>query len=185
MRVLDTQGKSGVLPLNRTDPSSAAQPAPQQTVRDILIQKHPPGQRAHPETLLQSSPVQKPHPVLFEQLHAETIQMAALKSQGGPGPSGLDSQGLRHLCTSFRKASSDLCNSVALLARHICTTTVDPVGLASLTACRLVALDKCPGVHPVDIGETIRCIIAKAIWAILAQKVAGSSQLCASQGVWL
>ena len=43
LQLLDTQGKSGVLPLNRTDPSSAAQPAPQQTVRDILVQKHPPG----------------------------------------------------------------------------------------------------------------------------------------------
>ena len=158
--VLDTQDKSGVLPLNRTVPSSSAQPAPQQTVRDILIQKHPPGQPAHPETLLQSSPIQKPHPVL----------------------SGLNSQGWRHLCTSFRKASSNLCNSVALLARRICTTTVDSAGLAPLTACSLVALDKCPGVCPVGIGETIRRIIAKAILRIIGpeiQEAAGSSQLCA------
>ncbi len=184
LRVLDKQDKSGVLPLNRTVPSSGAQPAPQQTVRDILIQKHPPGQPAHPETLLQSSPIQKPHPVLFEQIDGERIRMAALKSQGGAGPSGLDSQGWRRLCTSFRKASSDLCNSVALLARRICTTTVDPAGLTPLTACRLVALDKCPGVRPVGIGETIRRIIAKAILHIIGpeiQEAAGPSQLCAGQ----
>lgn len=56
--------------------------------------------------------------------------------------------------------------------------------LAPLIACRLVALDKCPGVHPIGIGETIRRIMAKAILRILApdiQEVAGSSQLCAGQ----
>ena len=181
LRVLDTQGKSGVLPLNRTVPSRGAQPAPQQTVCYIFIQRHSPGQPAHPETLLQSSPIQKPHPVLFEQIDGERIR---IKSQGGAGTSGLDSQGWRRLCTSFRKASSDLCNSVALLARHICTTTVDPAGLAPLTACRLVVLDKCPGVHPVGIGETIRRIIANAILCIIGpeiQEAAGSSQLCAGQ----
>ena len=57
LRVLDTQGKSGVLPLNRTVPSSGAQPGAQQTIHDILIQKHPPGQPTYPETLLQCSPV--------------------------------------------------------------------------------------------------------------------------------
>ena len=115
LQVLGMQGKSGVLLLKRTVPSSGALPEPQQTVRDILIQKHPPGQPAHPETLLQCSLVQKPYPVLFEQLDEERIQMAALKSQGGAGPSGLDLQGQRRLCASFRKASSDfvqLCSTV-------------------------------------------------------------------------
>ena len=110
--------------------------------------------------------------------------MAALKSQGGASPSELDSQGWRRLRTSFRKASSDLCDSVALLARSICTTTVDPAGLAPLTACRLVALDKCPRVLPVGIGEIIRRIIAKAILHVIGpeiQQAAGSSQLCAGQ----
>ena len=97
--------------------------------------------------------------------------MAALKSQGGASPSGLDSQGWRRLRTSFRKASSDLCNSVELLARRICTTTVDPVGLAPLTACRLVTLDKCPRVLLVGIGETIRRIIAKAILHIIGPEI--------------
>ena len=110
--------------------------------------------------------------------------MAALQSQGGAGPSGVDSQGWKRLCTSFRSASTELCNSVAMVARRICTSTVDPAGLAPLTASRLVALDKCPGVCPVSIEETIRRIMAKAILRILApdiKEVAGSFQLCAGQ----
>ena len=53
------------------------------------------------------------------------------------------------------KASSDLCNNIAMMARRICTKYVDPEGLPSFTACRLIALDKNPGVRPIgsaDIG---------------------------------
>ena len=63
------------------------------------------------------------------------------------------------MCTSFRQASSELCNSVALMARRIYTTLVDPEGLAPLTGCRLIALDKHPGVRPIGVGETVRRII--------------------------
>ena len=91
------------------------------------------------------------------------------------------------MCTSFRKASSELCNSVALMDRcwpRICTTLVDPKGLAPLTACGLIALDKHPGVHPIGVGETVRRIIGKAILYTIRpdiQEAAGSSHLCAGQ----
>ena len=110
--------------------------------------------------------------------------MAALQSQGGAGPTGVDSQVWKRLCTSFRSASTELYNSVAMVARRICTSTLDPAGLAPLTASQLVALDKCPGVRPIGIEEIIRHIIAKAILQILAldiKEVAGSFQLCAGQ----
>ena len=51
-------------------------------------------------------------------------------------------------------------------------------------ACRLIALDKNPGVCPIGIGNTARRIIAKAILNITRQdiqEVAGSVQLCAGQ----
>ena len=40
------------------------------------------------------------------------------------------------MCTSFKKASSELCNSVGMAARRLCT---DPKGLISLVACHLIA----------------------------------------------
>ena len=88
------------------------------------------------------------------------------------------------MCTSFKKASVELCSSVAVVARRICSTLVDPVGLSPLIACRLIALDKCPGVHPIGIGEMVRRIIGKVISHIIRddlQEAAGSSQLCAGQ----
>ena len=40
---------------------------------------------------------------------------------------------------------------------------VDPSGITPLLSCRLIALDKNPGVHPIGIGETVRRIIARAV----------------------
>ena len=71
---------------------------------------------------------------------------------------------------------------MAVVACHLCTTYVDPAGLAAFVACRLIALDKDPGVRPIGIGETCLRIISKAILAIVGQDimdVAGPLQLCA------
>ena len=56
--------------------------------------------------------------------------------------------------------------------------------IALLLACRLIALNKNPGVHPFRIGDTARWIIAKAILTITRmgiQEAAGSLQLSGGQ----
>ena len=57
-------------------------------------------------------------------------------------------------------------------------------GLSPFVACRLIALDKNPGVQPIGIGETVYRLIAKAILSVIRddiQAAAGSLQLCADQ----
>ena len=52
------------------------------------------------------------------------------------------------------------------------------------TSSRLVALDKCPGIRPIGIGEVVRRIIGKAIMRTVRydlQDAVGSIQLCAGQ----
>ena len=85
---------------------------------------------------------------------------AALQTQGSASPSGLGAYGWRRLCTSFQWASDDLCNSLALVAQHLCTSCVDPDGIDAV--CRLIALIKCPGVCPIGISEVVQWISAKA-----------------------
>ena len=71
----------------------------------------------------------------------------------------------------------DLCNALAHFGRRICTTYVDPSGLAAFTSCRLIALDKYPGVRPIVIGEVACRILGKAILAIVGgdiQETAGA-----------
>ena len=56
--------------------------------------------------------------------------------------------------------------------------------LSAFTACRLIALDKQPGVRPIGIGEVARRIISKAILSVVGQAVqeaVGCIQLCAGQ----
>ena len=104
------------------------------------------------------------------------IRTAALRTQGGAGPSGVNAAGWRRLCTAFHGASHDLCNSVAQFARRIATTYVDPAGLSAFIACRLIPLDKRPGVRPIGICETVRRIVGKAVMSIVrhdGQEAAG------------
>ena len=103
---------------------------------------------------------------------------------GGAGPSGVDAAGWRRLCTAFKKSSADLCDAIALLARRLGTSYLDPSGIQAFVACRLVALDKCPGVRPIGIGEVLRRIVGKAVLSILKEEImeaTGVLQLCAGQ----
>ena len=66
----------------------------------------------------------------------------------------------------------------------MCTTCVNPDYLSAFVACRLIPLDKRPGVRPIGIGEVHRRIIVKAILVLLKQDIldaAGPLQVCASQ----
>eukprot|EP00957_Ditylum_brightwellii_P002946 225093-Ditylum_brightwellii.AAC.1 len=49
------------------------------------------------------------------------------------------------------------------LADWLANTAPPWAAYRALMACRLVALDKCPGVRPVGIGKMVRRLIAKMV----------------------
>ena len=156
------------------------------TVLEELIKKHPSPSPASSSSLIvtDSTNFSHCHPVIFDCLNDDVIRKVVLRMEGAAGPSGVDARGWRRLCTSFHSASVDLCRSLAMVARRICTSFVDPSTLQPLLNSRLIALDKNPGVRPIGIGETSRRIISKAILSVLKQdilKTSGSLQLCAGQ----
>ena len=178
LRFLSDQSRGSFLPISASIGDS--------TVLEELIKKHPCPLSATPASLIvtDATNYSSCHPVIFEQLDEHVIRRTALHPGGTAGPSGVDALGWRHLCTSFRVASTDLCCSLALVARHISTSFVDPIALQPLLNSRLIALDKNPGVRPIGIGETSRRLIAKAILAALRQDILNTSgclQLCAGQ----
>ncbi len=159
-----------------------------QTVRDILKQKHPEGKPVTPSAVVDSDPsdpsLSEPHPVIFEQITGSLVRSVALRTEGAVGPSGIDAQGWRRLCSSFQHAFSGLCDALACVCKRICSTYVDPCGLTAFVACRLIALNKCPGVRPIGIGEVVRRILGKVILATIGddiQEAAGPLQVCAGQ----
>ena len=108
----------------------------------------------------------------------------ALRTEGAAGPSGIDAQGWRHLCSSFQQASLELCEALACVCKWICSSYVDPCGLTAFAGCRLIALNKCQGVRPIGIGEVVRRILGKVILATIGddiQEAAGALQVCAGQ----
>ena len=155
------------------------------SVRETLLDKHPCGRPLDPRAVVPPvSSAFDPHPVYFDRTTGSLICSIALHVDGAAGPSNLDAHGGRCICTSYHGASADRCNALVSLVRRLCTDYVDPAGLTAFTACRLIALDKCPGVRPISVGEVVRPIIGKAILSVIGveiQQSAGSLQLCAGQ----
>ena len=181
LRLITEQNKGEVLRLDDLVNTPNSSP---QKVRDILESKHPSAQPPHPDSVIPTEVPPPIHPIVFDALDTATIRTAALHTNGAAGPSGLDAHCWRRLCSSFSGASNELCHSLAKVAIRICTSFVDPRCTSPLLACRLIAINKNPGVHPIGICQTARRIIAKAVLSIVGGDVleaAGSCQLCAGQ----
>ena len=88
IRLLTEDAKGGVLCLSDHVDTN-------RTVKDVLIDKHPSGQPAHPESMIKDDPPEV-HPVLFESIDASMIRSAALRTTGAAGPSGLDAASYVH-----------------------------------------------------------------------------------------
>ena len=132
--------------LSYTDPDN-----PTETVRETLLKKHP-TQKPYKQSSIVSpatnTPTDEPHAIYFDVIDGHLIRGTALKTEGSAGPSGLDAAAWKRLYTSFKSASTDLCEAIAATARRLCTSYVDP----SIRCLCLVALDKCPGVRSIGIG---------------------------------
>ena len=169
---LNTNSNSGVLPIN-------------QEVMDELLIKHPQGEKADSDYVL-SGPQKPVEKVIFDNIDEEWIYTAAKHLKGSGGPSGLNSDGLkRMLCSkAFKKSSTNLCYALAVVTRRLCTEYIDPECTNILNACRLVPLNKDPGVRPIGIGEVLKRTMGKCVMKLLRPDIlkgSGNLQVCAGQ----
>ena len=77
--------------------------------------------------------------------------------------------------------SARLRDAVAALARRLANSVTPWNDVCALVSNRLIALDKCPGVRPIGIGETLRRIIGKAVCSATRADIevmCGVDQLC-------
>ena len=156
---------SGVLGLDDIIPQTNSL-----TTCDVLRAKHPMGIPACPEPLLENTP-EVVNPIIYSSLDADCVLGAALHTHGAAGISGLDAFAWRRLCSSFKSASRDLCHALAAVGRRICSSRIHPDNLSAFVACRLIPLNKCPGVRPIGVGEVPRLIISKAILRLFRQDI--------------
>ena len=171
LRLLSSTGKSGILGIN------------DDTIEQ-LHEKHPQGQPLNEEMMLEG-PMRYIHPVIFDEIDEDLVQKVALRMKGAAGPSNFDSKDWKGVLVSkaYGTSSTDLCRAIVRTAKKLCTEEVDSE-VAALMACRLIPLDKNPGLRPIGIGEVLRRIIGKLVVSILREDLresAGDLQLCAGQ----
>ena len=150
LRLLEQGAFSKILPL--TDETM-----------QCLHQKHPIASPIYEEKLLQG-PIKYISPVIYDNINAALIRKCAVRTNGASGPSGLDADCWKKMIGggSFGAVSDDLCHAIALMARQLCIDELkDPGSISAISACRLIPLDKCPGLRPIGIGEVIRRIMGK------------------------
>ena len=182
MELLDQQSIRGVLPL------------PQSTINELKW-KHAEASQAHPSLLIDGQPPFV-DPIMFQNITESTIANAALRTRGSGGPSGLDADGWRRILVSknFGVVGQNLRSALVIFVRKISTIETEVLvengrtytNLEAYTACRLIPLDKNPGVRPIGVGEVLRRIVGKAILSVIKPEImssAGNLQLCADKRV--
>jgi hypothetical protein len=170
MKILTNNMQNGILPLNEKTIS-------------CLRQKHPEPKIADPEIILNDNP-ESVHAIIFEVITPESIRKAAIHTKGGSGPSGMDADGWRRLFTSnsFGNSSTELCEAFSKVIKKLCTVEFETNTLEPLLACRLIPLDKNPGLRPIGVGEILRRIAGKVVIFLVRDDVissVGSLQVCA------
>jgi hypothetical protein len=104
------------------------------------------------------------------------VEKIARKLKGGAGPGGTDAAIWQHLLLYQKEASLALQAAMAALCETLATDNVAWTLTRALFANRLVALDKCPGVRPIGIGECLRRILGKMMAYITREDVAKEAQ---------
>ncbi len=101
------------------------------------------------------------------------IRSIVLKMTGSAGPSGLDTNRWKRICSSFSRELDDLCSTLARMTRRLCSEYIDREGVSCLLACRPI--------RPIGVGEVLRRVMAKAALQVTSDyifEVTGSLQLC-------
>ena len=110
------------------------------------------------------------HHVFYSDINGELIKKHT-KRTSGAGVSQQEDNLWHKMVTAHKDASASLCTALATVARRLVTEYVDPRGLEALLANRSIAIDKCPGLRPVGVGEMARRIIGKAVMEVTGHKV--------------
>ena len=171
LNLLSTESGGGVLQLS--DP-----------VIKSLVDKHPSPAPIQEDALLHG-PVNRVPSNYFDTIDEQTIAKAAQLTKGAAGPSHVDAKQYRHILLSnkFKAENKQLREQIANLAKKLATTIVDPSTLEAFICCRLVPLDKQPGIRPIGIGEVMRRIIGKSIgWTIKKDLMETAGPLQAAGG---
>ena len=140
-----------------------------------MRQKHPKGSPAT-EGIILTDNIEKGYPIKFESITEESVRRAALKTQGGSSPSAMNAEGWRRslTCKQFGNSPSDLCKAIVMITRKLCTVEDQHESLEASVTCRLIPLDKSPGLRPIGIGKILLRIVGKVVVSTIREDITES-----------
>ena len=134
--------------------------------------------KCSPDSTLLSYDMLSPH--LDVEVTGAPIKYTASHIQGSAGPSGTDCNHWQDVLLRYGAHSDCLRDSTAVLVRRLCNTVIPWDDIRALLACRMVALDKCPGVRRIGVRGNSKedyrqdCSVTRCD----LEDVCGTSQLC-------
>ena len=130
-------------------------------VQDVLKQKHPEAKPINPTAVVATDHIrQELHPVIFDETTGPLIRSSALRTEGSAGPSGMKLRGGDpYVPLSVRIYQNFVMPSPACVNGYLPPAYVNQNALSAFTACRLIALNKCPGIRSIGVGEMARHIL--------------------------
>ena len=102
------------------------------------------------------------------------VTAVAGRLSGGAGPGGTDLVSLQHWLLRFGAASGDLRLIVEEVGEWLCNWRPPWTAYRAMMSGWLIALDKCPGIRPVGIGETWRRLLANCLLQVTGQEAKAS-----------
>jgi hypothetical protein len=139
-----------------------------QTVKEVLESKHPLQAEGNPEAFI----ICEELPALVDvDITTEHVAKVARSLSGTAGPSGIDSQQWTDLLLKFGGPSANLREAVAALTRRLANSIVPWEDIRALKAKKLIALDKCPGVRPIGVGDALDRLCAKILIEVTGDDV--------------
>jgi hypothetical protein len=173
VRYVTEREKGGVLlPSNKDEKKGEG------TVLEALKEKHPEPRFPEPHDFEEYEEV--PDFVKLD-VTEEVVGQVAARMSGSAGPGGSDAQSVQHWLLRHGQASQLLRKAVRDFVDWQANGSPPWAAYRALKAGRLVALDKCPGIRPVGIGETWSRLFAKCVLSIAkseAKEACGVDQLC-------
>ena len=150
------EGKvSAALKFLTNENSAGVLPADDNTINE-LKKKHPPAAPIQEECLL-NGPLIRLQPSYFDNITEDVIKTAARMTKGAAGPSKLDADQYKNILVNnkYKHEGKELREQIAILAKKLATTIIDPNTIDSLICCNLIPLDKNPGIRPIGVGEIL------------------------------
>ena len=128
--------------------------------------KHPPAAEIEEDSFLYGL-LDLNSPNIFDQIDERMIYIAVMKTKRSAGPSGMDAELYRRILCSknFHAEGKLLSEEIATMTTNLLKTSYHPSLLESFTSCRLIPLDKNPGIRPIGIREVFRQIMGKTVSA--------------------